>query len=71
MFFCMNYDLCTLYAVANVSLTEELYEVDEDDGNVTVCAELLEGILERPVTVYFSTEDLTAVGELVEEGVKT
>ena len=41
----------------------DLYEVDEDEGNVTVCAQLLEGILERNVTVYLSTGNLTAFGK--------
>ena len=49
--------------VANVSLAQTLYEVDEEDGNATVCAELIGGVLEREITVYLSTEDYTAVGK--------
>ena len=41
----------------------DLYEVDEDEGNATLCAQLLEGILERNITVYLSTSDITAMGE--------
>ena len=49
--------------VAIVSLSQELYEVDEEDGNATVCAVLMEGELERIITVYLSTEDITAIGK--------
>ena len=49
--------------VAVVSLSQELYEVDEEDGNATVCAVLMEGELERIITVYLSTEDITAIGK--------
>ena len=54
----------SLTPVATVSLVQSAYEADEGDGNVTVCAELVDGILERSVTVYLSTANLTAFGKL-------
>ena len=36
------------------------YFVTENDGSVTLCAELLEGCLERKVTVKYETFDGTA-----------
>ena len=40
-----------------IGFAEELYEVDEDDGNVTVCLELgeAEGELRRAVQVLVFT----------------
>lgn len=40
----------------------ELYEAEEGEGNATVCAELLDGVLERNISVYLSTDDITAIG---------
>jgi hypothetical protein len=48
---------------ATVSLSDWLYESGEDEGAVTVCAVLVDGELERVVTVYLSTDDATAVGK--------
>ena len=31
------------------------YEVDEDDGSVTLTVHLISGVLERNVTVFFQT----------------
>ena len=46
-----------------MSLSDLLYETCEDDGVVTVCAVLLDGELERVVTVNLSTYDATAIGK--------
>ena len=51
-----------LSLVANVSLSESLYESSEENGTARVCAVLEDGVLERVVTVYLSTDDATAVG---------
>ena len=53
-----------IFAVSRVSLTQSLYETDEDEGNATVCTELLFGILERNVVVTLNTEDITAMGNV-------
>ena len=50
--------------VATVSLSELAYEVDEEDGNATICAVLVDGELERVIAVYLSTEDITATGKI-------
>ncbi len=36
--------------------------VDEDDGTVQVCVRILEGELDREITVTLSTMDVTAIG---------
>ena len=36
------------------------YEVDEDDGSVTLTVRLISGVLERNVTVFFQTGSGTA-----------
>ena len=36
------------------------YEVDEDDGSVTLTVRLISGVLERNVTVFFQTGPGTA-----------
>ena len=46
-----------------MSLSDSMYESYEDDGVVTVCAVLVDGELERVITVYLSTDDATAVGK--------
>ena len=46
-----------------MSLSDELVEVDEDSGNVTLCAVLIDGVLERGITVYLSTDDISAIGK--------
>lgn len=59
-----------LTADANVTLRRREYEVLEGyDELVTVCAELVEGILERGVAVAISTSDDTAVGELINNNI--
>ncbi len=52
-------------AVATVSLEESSYTVDEDDGVVEVCAELIDGDLETDISVCLSTMDDSAVGEYI------
>lgn len=49
-----------------MSLQLSEYEgLEGSDANVTVCSELLAGILERGVTVDISTSDITAVAGTV------
>ena len=52
-------------AAANVTLDQEAYLVSEFDLFEMVCAELVEGELQRDITVYLSTSDGTAFGKLV------
>ena len=37
--------------------------VNEEDGFVTICAELIDGVLERMITVYLNSADGTAAGK--------
>ncbi len=48
-----------------VSLEETSYTVDEGDGIVEVCAELVEGVLQTDVSVMLDTMDNSAVGESI------
>lgn len=41
------------------------YEVDEDDAFVTVCAEIVQGEIARPVIVFYSTTDDSALGNIM------
>lgn len=48
-------------ADANITLQMDEYEgIEGTDSAVTVCSELLAGILERGVTVSLTTSDVTA-----------
>ncbi len=46
-------------------LEESSYTVDEGDGVATVCAKLIEGVLQTNVSVILSTIDISAVGESI------
>ena len=39
-----------------------------NDNTITVCPEILEGVLERAVTVFASTSNVTATGQLLTVG---
>lgn len=43
-------------------MDQTIYEVREENGIVGVCVTLSGRILDRPVTVTVSTEDITATG---------
>ena len=47
----------------DVSLEQASYNVQEDVGVVTVCVELTEGELCRPVTLDIATSNTTATGQ--------
>ena len=51
-------------SVATVSLEQASYLVNEGDGFVMICAELIDGVLERMITVYLNTADDTAAGKI-------
>ena len=45
-------------------MSETAYEVEEEDGAVTVCVNISGASLARVVTVTVSTEDITAIGKV-------
>ena len=49
-----------LFSGVEIGLQSPQYSVDEDGGQVSICAELNAGSLERNVTLLFSTVDGTA-----------
>ena len=49
-------------AVVVIGLENPEYSVDEGDGSVEVCAQILMGSLGRDVNVVFSTQPGTASG---------
>lgn len=51
--------------VAIISLEEALISVNETDAMVMLCAELLEGVLERNISGLINTMDQSAVGEIL------
>ena len=57
-------NICLSETDANVSLEQDEYIVAEEDGNVTVCAVLTGGILDRAVAVNVSTSQYTALGKI-------
>lgn len=50
--------------MAVVSLDQDAYLVDEDEGSAMVCIQLVDGILERSIAGNISTVSLTATGKL-------
>ena len=41
----------------------ETFNVTEgNEGAITMCSEILEGVLERDVSIFASTSDITAIG---------
>ena len=46
----------------SIGLAGNKYQTTDDAGYVKVCAELVDGELERPVTVLMTTMDGTATG---------
>ncbi len=52
-------------ADVTVSLEESSYTVDEGDGVATVCAKLVEGVLQTNVSVILNTMDVSAVGKSI------
>ena len=55
-------DSILLYSGVTISLQQYAYTVDEGDGVVHVCAEIVSGQIERDVTVYLTVEEYTAIG---------
>ena len=55
-----------LYTLSHLGVTiglqQDAYSVDESDGDVSICAELINSQIERPVTVYLSILEYTALG---------
>lgn len=49
--------------VANITLVQALYPVDENEGFVLVCVMLTAGVLERSITGLLNTTDQTAFGK--------
>ena len=50
-----------LGTIINFELPE--YSVLEPDGQIEVCARVIEGMLARDVTATLSTENLAAIGQ--------
>ena len=50
-------------AVAEIALTQTMYETQEGSSLLTVCTILISGILERNITALLDTSDQTAIGE--------
>ena len=48
------------YPATVIGFEEVEYEVDEDDGSVSVVVTVIEGTLSEPVSVRLTTEDNTA-----------
>ena len=48
-----------------IGFTKSLYTVSEQEGVVTLCATMTNGILGRHVTITMATSDGTALGRLV------
>ena len=57
--------LCLIPADVTIRLEQELYTVAEGEGPVTVCAQIIDGNLRRPVIFTLSTFQGpgTAIGE--------
>ena len=57
--------MCVLfcYVVALLSLEVASLSVNEIDGSVTVCVVLVVGILQRNITAYLSSQNVSAVGK--------
>ena len=48
--------------VLTAVVSQTAYEVEEEDGAVTVCVDISGAYLARAVTVTVSTQDMTAIG---------
>ena len=61
---------CCCHYPPGVVINFELpqYTAMESEGEVTVCARIAEGTLERDIVVQFTTENSTALGENGREG---
>ena len=46
------------------TLVEDMYTVNETDGSRMICVNLVEGVLERTITVNLNTAPGTAIGEI-------
>ena len=49
-----------MYTEVTVGFDPDVYEVVEDAGSVTLTIRLIDGVLERDVTVFFETNPGTA-----------
>ena len=47
----------------SISWTSTIYTSSEPDTAVSVCVEITDGVITRPVTAIYSTVDGTALGE--------
>ena len=50
----------TTYTGVTVGFDPDVYEVAEDAGSVTLIIRIIDGVLERDVTVFFETSPGTA-----------
>lgn len=44
-----------------IGVQSQIYNVDENEGNVTLCIEIVDGCLERDVLINYATFDATAL----------
>ena len=49
-------------STVDIEFSNNIYSVQETDGSIEVCAELSGGILQRSISVNFTTRDSTASG---------
>ena len=63
----VSYLITTLFklTVLTAVVSQTAYEVEEEDGAVTVCVDISGAYLARAVTITVSTQDITAIGTLV------
>ena len=60
-----NTNLANLFAEITIGFDSSIYAVNEcgDTGQVSVRVTVLEGMLERELTLMLTTTDMTAIGE--------
>ncbi len=51
-----------MYAGVTIGLESTELIISEDDGNITICTTIEDGVLGRQVEVSYSTEDGSAAG---------